>query len=333
MPDSGDKKNVPVKEEKSEVAGFLLSLKNGTSRSPSPEAEATADGNEAPTKSSEDQRESDDGREATEQHYYKGVENVKFNGKQATQEGEQRIQDNRTTEGEIMKMIVDESKVEEMTHKADDDKVDEHQEYRVKEEKPPTIIQPPAPIPATLPADKQTLPDLSTLKMPLPAAPEVLEPNVVPDPIPLPQLRPMDPVVATQEAVAAAAAAAAAVSGEIMAPSIVETFPVPPTHVAAAVHVPQPFDFDHMIAGSDIVSMKDRDLVPDALFLAIAQMKRCRLAETDRVGCYKARDIGFLGLCCKHCDGQPGFGRYFPNSVRSLARKFMLGVLWMACGK
>jgi hypothetical protein len=25
-------------------------------------------------------------------------------------------------------------------------------------------------------------------------------------------------------------------------------------------------------------------------------------------------------MCCKHCGGQPGFGRYFPNSVRSLAQ-------------
>jgi hypothetical protein len=38
------------------------------------------------------------------------------------------------------------------------------------------------------------------------------------------------------------------------------------------------------------------------------------------VGCYKSREIGFLGMCCKHCGGQPGFGRYYPNSVRSLAQ-------------
>jgi hypothetical protein len=25
-------------------------------------------------------------------------------------------------------------------------------------------------------------------------------------------------------------------------------------------------------------------------------------------------------MCCKHCGGQPGFGRFFPNSVRSLAQ-------------
>lgn len=71
---------------------------------------------------------------------------------------------------------------------------------------------------------------------------------------------------------------------------------------------------------SKLVFMKDRDLVPDSLFVAMAQMKPCRLTQADRVGCYKSRDLGFVGMCCKHCGGQPGFGRYYPNSVRSLAQ-------------
>lgn len=77
---------------------------------------------------------------------------------------------------------------------------------------------------------------------------------------------------------------------------------------------------ESLIEGSKLVFMKDRDLVPDALFVAMAQMKPCRLTPADRVGCYKTREIGFLGMSCKHCEGQPGFGRYYPNSVRSLAQ-------------
>jgi len=69
-----------------------------------------------------------------------------------------------------------------------------------------------------------------------------------------------------------------------------------------------------------LVVPKDRDLIPDALFVALGQMKACRLQQSDRVGCYKTRTLGFMGMCCKHCGGQPGFGRYFPNSVRSLAQ-------------
>lgn len=71
---------------------------------------------------------------------------------------------------------------------------------------------------------------------------------------------------------------------------------------------------------STLVLLSDRDLVPDALFVAMAQMKPCTLTMADRVGCYKTREFGFVGMCCKHCGGQPGFGRYFPNSVRSLAQ-------------
>jgi hypothetical protein len=78
--------------------------------------------------------------------------------------------------------------------------------------------------------------------------------------------------------------------------------------------------WESLLAESKLVMMKDRDLVPDALFVAMAQMKICKLTQADRVGCYKTREIGFLGMCCKHCAGQPGFGRYYPNSVRSLAQ-------------
>lgn len=78
--------------------------------------------------------------------------------------------------------------------------------------------------------------------------------------------------------------------------------------------------WDMLLGDSNLVFMKDKDLVPDALFVAMAQMKSCQLTQADRVGCYKNREIGFTGMCCKHCGGQPGFGRYYPNSVRSLAQ-------------
>jgi hypothetical protein len=42
-----------------------------------------------------------------------------------------------------------------------------------------------------------------------------------------------------------------------------------------------------------------------------------RLTKDDRIGKYKNRDLGFIGMCCKHCGGQPGYGRYFPGSFNS----------------
>jgi len=71
---------------------------------------------------------------------------------------------------------------------------------------------------------------------------------------------------------------------------------------------------------SELFEAKDADLVPPYLFLAMAQMQPCKLQKEDRVGCYKDRSIGFKGMCCKHCGGAPGFGKYFPATVRSLAQ-------------
>lgn len=75
-----------------------------------------------------------------------------------------------------------------------------------------------------------------------------------------------------------------------------------------------------LMSDTKLVCTQDKDLVPDYLFLAMSQMEPCRLTDADRVGCYKERDIGFLGMSCKHCGGQPGFGKYFPGTVRSLAQ-------------
>lgn len=83
---------------------------------------------------------------------------------------------------------------------------------------------------------------------------------------------------------------------------------------------PSDVNWELLLGDSKLVFPKDQDLVPDALFVAMAQMKPCKLTQADRVGCYKSREIGFTGMCCKHCGGQPGFGRYYPNSVRSLAQ-------------
>lgn len=83
---------------------------------------------------------------------------------------------------------------------------------------------------------------------------------------------------------------------------------------------PVEINIEKLIGESKLVSLKDRDLVPDSLFVAMAQMKQCQLSQSDRVGSYKTREIGFTGMCCMHCGGQPGFGRFFPNSVRSLAQ-------------
>jgi hypothetical protein len=75
-----------------------------------------------------------------------------------------------------------------------------------------------------------------------------------------------------------------------------------------------------LMGDTELVKIDDRHYVPDYLFLAMAQLRPCNLVEDDRIGVYKAREIGFLGLCCKYCGGDPGRGRYFPQTIRSLSQ-------------
>lgn len=69
-----------------------------------------------------------------------------------------------------------------------------------------------------------------------------------------------------------------------------------------------------------LVLPEDEDLISDHLYLTLLQMEPCMLMDADRVGCYKARELGFRGLACKWCVGQAGCGRYFPASEASLSQ-------------
>ncbi|KAL7465954.1 hypothetical protein ACHAXS_006264 [Conticribra weissflogii] len=97
---------------------------------------------------------------------------------------------------------------------------------------------------------------------------------------------------------------------------------VTPSDNEPVITLPRSIKYDLLIQGSHLVSIQDKDLVPGYIFLALAQMKPCIISPDDRVGSYKNRPLNFLGMCCKHCEGRsgPGFGKFFPNSLRSLAQ-------------
>jgi hypothetical protein len=61
----------------------------------------------------------------------------------------------------------------------------------------------------------------------------------------------------------------------------------------------------------------------DGLFVAMAQMIPCQLTTDDQncgITSYKNLPLGFQGLACRHCNGRPGSGRYFPSTVRCLSQ-------------
>jgi hypothetical protein len=73
---------------------------------------------------------------------------------------------------------------------------------------------------------------------------------------------------------------------------------------------------EDLVSGSTLVTIEDRDLVPDYVFLALAQLVPCQLIADDRIGAYRARPIGFTGMCCRYCQGcQPGPGECYMFSV------------------
>jgi hypothetical protein len=75
-----------------------------------------------------------------------------------------------------------------------------------------------------------------------------------------------------------------------------------------------------LIRDSIIVTMNERGLVPDVVLVAYGQLQPCRLEQMDKAGWYKDREIGFPGLCCKHCGGRPSSGRYFPKTGDNFLR-------------
>lgn len=75
-----------------------------------------------------------------------------------------------------------------------------------------------------------------------------------------------------------------------------------------------------IMGDSELVDMQDREFIPDYIFLAMAQLQPCFVTPVDKIGTYKTREVGFKGMSCKHCGGEPGFGRYFPETLRSLSQ-------------
>jgi hypothetical protein len=85
-----------------------------------------------------------------------------------------------------------------------------------------------------------------------------------------------------------------------------------------------PQQYKLLLHDSRLVTQNEYGLVPDYMFLAYAQLISCKIEITDKVGSYSERPLDFVGLCCRHCYcknvGSGYGGRYFPDSIRSLAQ-------------
>lgn len=59
-------------------------------------------------------------------------------------------------------------------------------------------------------------------------------------------------------------------------------------------------NYERIINGSSLVTLEERDLVPDYIFLALGQLVPCKIDQDDRIGVYSSRPVGFQGMCCRH---------------------------------
>ena len=84
---------------------------------------------------------------------------------------------------------------------------------------------------------------------------------------------------------------------------------------------------------SEWVTTNDVGVAADSVILSLAQFGPCRLREDDKAGRYSHIEIGYIGICCNHCFGQAGYGRYFPTTFPSFISAFPSTVVKHIIGK
>ena len=90
-----------------------------------------------------------------------------------------------------------------------------------------------------------------------------------------------------------------------------------PSAVPALGLTPSP---DSKSSSSELlVAENDRQLATEYAFLLMSNMQTCSFAESDRLGKRRSHRVGFPGICCVHCVGANGSGRYFPSSIKTFA--------------
>ena len=143
----------------------------------------------------------------------------------------------------------------------------------------------------------------------------------------------VSPTLTTEQPPAAAAKPAAAPAST--AAQAVSQTPAPPTQEeqpryvlsapqssARLPNTPGGATWQQLLKDSPFISMHDIGVAPDAMVIALAQFELCLLTNDDRMGRYKHQEIGYVGICCKYCFGQPGYGRFFPSTSSSFVSSF-----------
>lgn len=80
--------------------------------------------------------------------------------------------------------------------------------------------------------------------------------------------------------------------------------------------------FSVTTASKPLVTVEDRSCIAEFLYLVMEQLQPCRFTEADR-NKRRLKDVGCIGVECKHCAGQVDSRKFFWSSVSAVESNFV----------
>jgi hypothetical protein len=80
--------------------------------------------------------------------------------------------------------------------------------------------------------------------------------------------------------------------------------------------------FSVTTANKQLVVQKDKDTIAEFLYVVMEQLQPCRFTEADR-NKRRLKDVGCIGVECKHCAGQVDGRKFFWSSVSAVESNFV----------
>lgn len=80
--------------------------------------------------------------------------------------------------------------------------------------------------------------------------------------------------------------------------------------------------FSVTTAGKQLVHPEDKEYIAEFLYMVMEQLQPCRFTEADR-NKRRLKDVGYIGVECKHCSGHVDSRKFFWSSVNAVESNFV----------
>jgi len=98
--------------------------------------------------------------------------------------------------------------------------------------------------------------------------------------------------------------------------------PAKPEFSAASLDILAQVAFSVTTASKQLVTPEDKECIADFLYVVMEQLQPCRFTEADR-NKRRLKDVGCIGVECKHCAGQVDSRKFFWSSVSAVESNFV----------